>query len=89
MNHDEICIVEEKGELAAKLGQVIDQRYWDLTIFFQPFAVPYPKMNYRGKCKSACRMQGEKKILQVSPYFAELLPLQANKRELTSLGDGS
>lgn len=40
MNHDEICIVEEKGELAAKLGQVIDQRYWDLTIFFQPFAVP-------------------------------------------------
>lgn len=48
-NHEEICIVEEKGGLNAKLGQIIDQRDWDLTISFREFAVPYSKMNYRGE----------------------------------------
>lgn len=88
MNYEEICTVEEKGELIAKRGQGIDQGDRTLAIPFWGICYPIFQMRERGGCSSACRTQGEKKSLPVALLgFAELLQLQANKKELTSLSD--
>lgn len=52
MNSDEMCTVVEKGELIAKLGQVIDQRNWGLIITLGEFVLPQSKMNYRRESKN-------------------------------------
>lgn len=88
MNHEEICTVEEKGELIAKLGQETDQRPGPYHLFTES-AAPYHKMSYRGECNSARKTLRKRKVWQFYCLALQLLQLQAEKKDWTSLGDRS
>ena len=75
MNYEEICVEEEKGELTAKLGQVIDGRGQNLANSFLGNLLLQGRLQF---ClKNLMRKEGLQAWLL---GFAEFLQLQENKK---------
>ena len=79
MNCEEICVEEEKGELTAKLGQLIDSRGQNLANSL------LGNLLLQGRLQFCLKILMRKEGLQAWLLgFAEFLQLQENKKEVNT-----
>lgn len=79
MNCEEICVEEEKGELTAKLGQLIDSRGQNLANSL------LGNLLLQGRLQFCLKILMRKEGLQAWLLgFAEFLQLQENKQEVNT-----